>query len=486
MRSRLVSLVALACTLFGTSASAQGAPEEIPSSVRRPPRVLPTADEIANPWLYHPAYETEYAPPAASALPAPPPTGVLRPGEFEPMDSALITVINYGGAYFPMWRDMIDAYSGVAHVYIIMDNTTTQNYLQTLLDDVGVPADAYTYLDYPVNTIWVRDYGPETVREEDGTRHIVDFDYGSTRPLDNAIPGVVAADSWFNADGSPAPLSESAHQVSGGNIMTDGAGTCFFSNILYGYEKPTGWSDEDVTNEFRDYLGCEQMIILNPICLDATGHIDLYAKILGRHSILLGQYPTDTHFTGETESGESSGHCSDPHFPNDYQDQEDNLAILEATTNLEGEPWVITRLPMLEPYEDGGWWVYRSYMNSQIINGVVAMPSYYEPQNDETADYLLDKEAEAITAYEAAAPNGVEVWAIDSDHIIPLAGAIHCITHEMPAEEDYEYTEASSDTDTDTDADGGADDSGGSSDDGCGCMTVGTPTAASFLSLILG
>jgi hypothetical protein len=213
--------------------------------------------------------------------------------------------------------------------------------------------------------------------------------------------------------------------------MTDGAGTCFFSNIVYGYEKPMGWTDEDVDVLMREYLGCEQIIVLNPICLDGTGHIDLYAKLLSANSILLGEYPPDTRFHGQ-EYVDNPWNCTD-NYINDYQDQEDNLQILESSTNLDGEPWNITRIPMPEPYLDAGYWVYRSYLNSEIFNNYVAMPSYYDPQGSETSADLLDMEAAAIQAYETALP-GVQVTAIDADHIIPLAGAIHCIAHEIPAE----------------------------------------------------
>jgi hypothetical protein len=156
---------------------------------------------------------------------------------------------------------------------------------------------------------------------------------------------------------------------------------------------------------------------------------------------------------------------------------------------------------MLEPYlyeetwggETYQYWVYRSYMNSQIFNDHVAMPSYYAPQGDETADGLLDKEAEAIAAYETARP-GVEVFPIDADTIITMAGAMHCITHEIPEEIDVPEpdagadagTDADTDTDADADADAGADDAGtaadGESDDGCGCSASGRLGSKTLLS----
>jgi len=483
----------LGVLLAATGAFAQDLEQE-PAPLQRLPYVFVTADELANPDLYRPRHDEGYTPPPISMLPPPPENAVVRPGEFEHMDSSIIAVVNYGADFYTMWVEMLEAYSTTSHTYVIIVPTVVE-YMTGRFEQAGIDPSAYTVLTegdgYALDSIWIRDYGPEFGREDDGTRHIFDADY-SHRPHDDVIPQAMGADDWINADGSAMAVHTVDHMLSGGNIMSDGDGTCFFSNIVYGYEKPSGWTDQDVDDLMRDYLGCEQMIVLNPICLDGTGHIDLYAKSMGRHSILLGEYPADTYFHGTQNSGASNGHCAEYATPNDYQDQEDNLAILEATTNLDGEPWVITRMPMLEPFEVTYGWVYRSYMNSEVINGVVAMPSYYAPQPNEDSDYLLEKEAEAIAAYEAASPNGVEVFPIDSDHIIPLAGAIHCITHEIPKETDYEYTEpgdpdsdsdSDADTDTDADADGGTDDGG--DDDSCGCAAAGRAPSASWIRLLI-
>jgi agmatine/peptidylarginine deiminase len=422
MRIALVGAILLAS--FGAFAD-----EQIPTAVRRPPKVFVTADELANPDLYYPRMEFEYAVPP-NLYPPPPPEGSIRPGEFDPMDSTIITAINYGGPYLQMWVEMVATYSNAGHTWIIAHDPYKTE-LQGALEDAGVDSSAYSWLNYPVNSIWIRDYGPEFAVTPDGERYVFDADY-SHRPLDDVVPQLMAASDWIASDGQPLEINISEHMLSGGNIMTDGAGTCFFSDIVYGYEMPSGWTEDDVDQHMAEYLGCEQTIVLSPICLDGTGHIDLYAKSMAPLSILLGEYPPDTHFDGEEYSA-SSGHCGD-NYPNDYQDQEDNLAVLEASTNLDGDPYVITRLPMPEPYQDGDWWVYRSYMNSEIFNNWVAMPSYYAENGPETAAELLDMEAEAIAAYETALP-GVNVVAIDSDHIIPLAGAIHCISHEIPMEE---------------------------------------------------
>jgi agmatine/peptidylarginine deiminase len=524
-----IMLLFPALLLLSTAVAAE---DGVPQPVLKIPHVYVTADEAANPHLYHPQYDHKpYEPPPS--LGPPPEVPVRRPGEFEEMDSTLITPIDYGSAFVDMFVDMIYAFAFGGHIMIVTDQQT-RNTFQPLIIEQGVPLSQFSWLYYPRDSIWIRDYGPEFAVEDDGTRHVIDAQYYPTRPLDDAIPQWVAASDWIAADGEPLELHQHDHELAGGNIFTDGAGTCFFSDIVYGAEKPAGWSDDDVDTLMMDYYGCEQMIVLNPICNDGTGHIDLYAKAMGPTAILLGEFPPDTYFADTNDAG-GGGHCGDS-TPNDYQDQEDNLATIQATTNLTDEPWVVTRLHSLEPYSDGGW-VYRSYMNSEIFNDVVLMPTYYAENGPETADELLDFEADAVAAYETAAP-GIWVFPIDSDHIIPWAGAMHCISHEVPPDPSGNWTvpaeycgdglvngdeecdgpdfgeldctdfgfevgglicdmycvidssecegeaDTDSDTDTDTEADAGPppDDNG---DDDCGCQAVGRPPVPSLLQLLL-
>jgi hypothetical protein len=93
---------------------------------------------------------------------------------------------------------------------------------------------------------------------------------------------------------------------------------------------------------------------------------------------------------------------------------------------------------MLEPVGTSSDWYYRTYINSQIFNNHVAMASFYEPKGDETAEDLLDMEALAVTAFETAMPGAV-VTAIDGDIFAEMAGGIHAIVHEIPAESGGEW-----------------------------------------------
>ncbi len=429
---------------------------ETPTPRLRIPRVVPTVDELTNPHLYYPRANEQYIEPIEYSD-TPPPPGV-RPGEFEEMDSVVITIKPYGDPFNTMWIRMLRAFVGGGHTYVVADEDFQETAAQ-MFEAGNVPEDAYTFFSVGSNSIWVRDYGPEFLRSEDNARHVIDAQYWPNRPLDDAIPIEVANSDWIRTDGEPLSVYSHAHYLNGGNVMTDGAGTCFFSNIIYGIENQTGLSDEEVDELMEQYLGCEQVITLNPIRLDITGHIDLYAKVMDPTSILLGEFVNSTF------------------YEEDYLDQEANLAILEATTNMDGEPWTITRMPMPEPYYGSYGWTYRSYLNSQLFNDVLVMPTYYSPQEGETVDDLLDLEAQAIEAYETARP-GVRVVPVDSDHIIEWGGAIHCIAHEVPEElEVVADTDTDTDTDTeidtDTETETGASPAEDSEDDSCGCIAPG-------------
>jgi agmatine/peptidylarginine deiminase len=533
---KLVTTTAVLLALV-FAASAALADEENPyfQPIPRMPHVMPTADEIANPHLYHQQFDyNTYSPPPSLG---PPPDGpVVRPGEFEEMDSTLITPMTWSGDFSDMFTDMMYAFAFAGPVMIIATEQT-KNYFEGQLINAGVPANRFAFLYYPYDAIWIRDYGPEFVLDEDGTRHIIDAKYHPDRPNDDAIPIWIGASDWINTDGSEMEVHSHEHGLNGGNIFTDGAGTCFFTNIIYGYEKPSGWTNDDVDTLMIDYYGCEQIISLKPICNDGTGHIDLYAKLMGPTSILLGEFPPDTYFADTNNAG-TTGHCGDS-TPNDYQDQEDNLATIEATTNLADEPWVVTRLHTLEPFHDGYGWVYRSYMNSEIFNDVVLMPTYYDETGPETVEELLDFEAQATEQYEIASP-GIWVFPIDSDHIIPLAGAMHCIAHEVPVDphatwsipseycgdgeingdeecdgpdfgdqdcttfgfavgglicdmycaidtsdcEGEADTDSETETESETDAGQDAGPPGDGGDDDCGCRAVGASKASSLLQLL--
>ncbi|HPQ33338.1 MAG TPA: InlB B-repeat-containing protein, partial [Tenuifilaceae bacterium] len=139
---------------------------------------------------------------------------------------------------------------------------------------------------------------------------------------------------------------------------------------------------------------------------DGIHHIDMHIKLLDEETLLVGQYP--------------EGVADGPQI-------EENLNyILNNFQTPYGRPYRVFRIPM-PPDESGDYpddySDYLTYTNSVILNGLVLVPIYNLPQDDE-----------ALDVYREAMP-GYEVVGINMRNVIPASGAIHCITKEIAAED---------------------------------------------------
>lgn len=358
---------------------------------------------------------------------------IIRPAEFDEIESMLVAMVESDSILINMWGELIEIYSQEGVTMIVTD-PRTKPLIQDEFNRRDIPSDAYNFLNYPVNSMWIRDYGPEFVIELDGTRHIIDNYYTGPKgnqSQDDSIPLKIGTDNWIHSDGSRMRVHRHETSIAGGNLMTDGEGTCICSSTIYTNENPKKLPKKKIDQLMLEYFGCRQLITLEPLCLESTGHIDMFAKIVSPTTILLGEFSIDTHFDGNKYS-ETEGFCEND-FPNDYEVLEKNYLTLASTNKLDGRQWNIIRVPMLEPYlNNENEWVYRSYLNSQIFNGSVAVPVYRIPRKKESVQILSMQESKAIRAYEKVFGKG-HVNAIRADHIIEYGGAIHCISHEIPA-----------------------------------------------------
>jgi agmatine/peptidylarginine deiminase len=365
-------LSACACTIYGL----------IPVSVWG----VPSNDPQGFQGL--PAYRTPWErlfPPAPLVPTSPPPGPVRYPGEYEPREGVILRY-NFQG-----WNDIFSQIAQHAQehgvVYMLVENATQRQDCISILQSYGVRTDRIEFVFAPTNAVWCRDYGPESIWINGSTLGFVDNIYYSSRPRDDAIPQVLA-DYWrlgCYADGL---------HLSGGNLMSDGHGQVFCSDIIYDDNRQ--YTPAQVDSVMGVYYGAAQMHVYEHIQWDATGHIDLWAKVLNDTTIMVARFQT-----------------SDPN----YNLVEGHALQMSQTLAYTGRPFRVVRCPM--PPVSGippifSW--YRSYLNSLIFNDVVLVPIY-----------ALDTDSTALNAYRSAMPNH-EVVGINCDDIAPAGGAIHCIT----------------------------------------------------------
>ncbi|RPG80511.1 MAG: hypothetical protein CBC74_005540 [Crocinitomicaceae bacterium TMED114] len=283
----------------------------------------------------------------------------------------------------------------------------------------GGPAaslDNITIIDNPMNTVWIRDYGPNTVYGNGvDDRIIVDWIYNRPRPADDVSPQVIADEmgiDLYETTANPYDLMNT-----GGNFMSDGFGTGFASNLIVDENSGgnTWWdtqypdqSVEEIESILADFMGLHTYVRMENLPFDGIHHIDMHMKLLDEETILMAEYP--------------EGVADGPQI-------EANLEYVLANHNsVFGTPYDVIRIPSPpEPGWGGGYpdagGDYMTYTNSVFVNNTILMPTYYE-----------EYDTTAIAIYEAALP-GYNVVGIDCNQIISASGAIHCITHSVGVED---------------------------------------------------
>ena len=360
-------------------------------------------------WLAHPLDLTN--PSTLRGIPTPPPGSNLRTAaEWEEIE---VLTITWEG-FQCILKQITAASVEECRVVIFSENVSqTTSYLTGNSCGGPVAMDSVEVVDAASNSIWIRDYGANTVYTEynDG-RVLVDWLYNRPRPDDDAIPDVLAAHmglDLYSTIESPGDLMNT-----GGNWMSDGYGTAFASElILEENGGGTSWwttfpdhTEEEIDQIVQAYHGVDTYVKMDVLPYDGIHHIDMHMKLLDESTLLVSEYPT--------------GVADGPQIEANLQ------YVLSNFTTKWGTPFDVVRIP--SPPQYGGGYPnqngdYLTYSNATFVNNTILLPTYYE-QYDTTA----------IRIWEEAMP-GYNVVGIDcdsgNDNIISLSGAIHCITHSV-------------------------------------------------------
>lgn len=317
----------------------------------------------------------------------PPPEGpVTLDAEYDSCEGVFVRYpFGFGANLF---AEMVDAMQDVAVVYVVTSSETNKTNCLNYLASHGVPNENIEFIIAPTNSVWIKDYGPWFVRQEDSTLGIIDMPYAW-------------APFWTNDDHFPEFLEpywgmdyygpDFWHD--GGNMMTDGHGTMMMST--YVNESNPGMSNDEICQIYQDYFGQDTIYIFQKITIDLTGHIDLWAKIMNDTTILVAQMQ--------------------PNDPN-YQLVENHAARMATIHTVYGTPFHIVRCPM-PPVTS----YYKSYLNSLLLNHRAIVPIYN-----------LSYDAAALDSYRVALGPDWEVIGIDCNSIAFAGGAIHCTTQNVP------------------------------------------------------
>jgi agmatine/peptidylarginine deiminase len=260
--------------------------------------------------------------------------------------------------------------------------------VQAALVARGLPPRGVHFAEVPHDTMWCRDYGPILRANQNGEVTAVDARYvHEARHQDDEVPRALSRQLQLAVVDTPL-------QVDGGNLLSNGQGLCVTTRRLL-QANPALDSERELLATLRRSFGIEQLVVLEPLAGEPTGHADMFATFVSPQTIVVAE-------------------C-DPH------DDASNAAILArnaerlARVRTANGPLRVVRVPL--PRHDRQTWP--SYTNVLYANGVLLVPIYpsVDPQGGNRA----------VAVFRAELP-AWKVVAIDATRLAELGGALHCVT----------------------------------------------------------
>ena len=368
---KILQLLLLSIVLFSNNLA-----QDLPKYMTEEEKIL---------WqTYLPSYNPKFS--------TPPSAPVRTMAEWEELQGIMITWTSQQA----ILREIVRHAQNECKVYIVCSDS---NSVKTYLTGGGVQINNISFLYYPFNSIWIRDYGPWSVYAEGSdSLYIIDWVYNRPRPSDDNIPFLFANN--YNIPIYQTTVEPYRLVHTGGNFMADGLGTGFSSKLIL--NENSGKTEAQIDNIMNLFMGIDRYIKMDNLPYDQIHHIDMHMKLLDEETLLVGQYPP--------------GVADGPQIEANLQ------YVLNNFLTPYGKPYRVVRIPM--PPHNGQYppsGNYRTYTNSFIVNKTVIVPTY-EEQYDTTA----------LRIYREAMP-GYNVVGINCNAIIPSLGAIHCIVKEVGA-----------------------------------------------------
>lgn len=358
-----------------------------------------------------------------------PPAAYTFPGEFESQqaiwlqwpESVYSTASN---PIYPVFIDIIKALDPYVRVNMISRSDVEIAQIKDLLRTNGYTGSNVHY--YPINhlSIWARDVGPVFVKDNQNRLNVVDFGFNNYgRGASQYYIGVESQIDKLTAQQLKLPVISTNLISEGGGIESNGKGTLMITESVALNRNP-GLTKTQIEDEYKRVLGVKKVIWLKQGLAEddliTKGHINEIARFASPNTILLAQvHPEDRD--------------TNPVSQNSYLRLEENYNILLNSTDQEGKPFRIIRIPMpptlYGEVDETGKIPPRSYLNYAVTNGAVLMQTYWKPGR---SDKLKATEDQVRDIFQSVFP-GRTIIGINAESVNLWGGGIHCITQHMPA-----------------------------------------------------
>lgn len=316
------------------------------------------------------------------------------PGEFEKQDALVLGFCwHHADQALKIQIEMIQACCEHIDVVLLVPDSFAERFIREKLQQAKVPTTRVRFLNVRVDTIWIRDHGPITLRTGKDKYRWADFIYNLPakslpRPLDELVP--TAAARQVGASPFQVPLF-----LNGGNLITNGDGLLVATKTLLAHNATGGLSEEHVTTTLQQLTGAKDVVYLDPLVGEPTGDVDWFASFASANTIVVGDFT----------SGDPT-----------------NRAILDrnaerlSRVRVGGEKLRVVRIPMPSWDRDG---VGGTYTNVVFANGVLLVPTW--------SNASKEIETKALNVWRELLPDW-KVTPINTDKMGLVKGGLRCAT----------------------------------------------------------
>ncbi|MEM9413325.1 MAG: agmatine deiminase family protein [Planctomycetota bacterium] len=207
--------------------------------------------------------------------------------EFEPQEAVLLSVGDLKEHHFSVLKQIVDRSAG--HTEIVILYNTKNQLIETVKLLRDLPNTIHiSFLQFELDTIWLRDFGPRALLETGGVR-LLDFYYYGVRPRDDSFP-----ERWALQTNSK--LSKVTWTLQGGNLAVNGQGLGLTTSKLFSDNKISfGGSPGLGSARERDFLvrqikqrcHLDQLVVLDPLRFESTQHVDMFANFVAADHLLV-------------------------------------------------------------------------------------------------------------------------------------------------------------------------------------------------------
>lgn len=319
--------------------------------------------------------------------------------------------------------NIIKAFAPYIKVNLMTRSTAESEEIRNLLMANGYSGGNVKFLVVDHFSIWARDVGPIFIKDNRNRLHVVNFDFNNYSRDGNQHINIESQIDKKAAKIVGLPVIDSKIISEGGAIESNGRGTLMLTESVVLKRNP-GMTKLQIEDEYKRVLGVRKILWLKRGLAEddgiTGGHINEIARFADPHTILLAQVlPTDRFANNDSQES--------------YLRLEENYKILLKSTDQDGKPFKIIRIPMPPTlYSESnktGELPVRSYLNYAATNGAVLIQTYWKPGRSVT---LQKTEQEVKAMFKRIFP-GRNIIGIDAENINRWGGGIHCITQHMPA-----------------------------------------------------